>query len=729
MSGQRHRRNRTGADSGARSRMGRAGGRDRSDSEPRAAARGEPVAAVGVDTGGTFTDFVALRGRACVALKIPSSPDAPERAVLEGLARLGAGPETRVRHGSTVATNTLLERKGARVTLLTTAGFEDLLEIGRQERPDIYALAPRRVEPLVPAERRIGVRERLGPRGERIVPLARAALASAVRAVKRARSDTVAVGLLHSYANPAHERALARALRRAGLRVSVSSELCPEIREYERLATTVTNAYLVPRVSRYIEALERACGAGLEIVLSHGGAAAPDEAAREPARQLLSGPAAGLAAAREVARACGFERALTLDVGGTSTDCAFMEGELPRRRAREVGGYPLLLPLLDVHTVGAGGGSIARVDLGGLLHVGPESAGADPGPACYGRKGPPTVTDALVTLGRIAGDALAGGALPLDRPAASDAMAKLAAALGARGAAEAAEGVLLVAEARIEAALRKVSVERGHDPRDAALVAFGGAGGLHACPVAESLGCCVVLFPAEAGVLSALGALGAESRRECSRSVLLPAADGAAIERALRDLERDVRARFPSAELRRVRIERHADVRYRGQSHELSLPAGPDLAARFHREHARRFGFADPTRAVEVVTLEARGWIPGQRAFGGARPGALRTHATAFRGAGALGAVAEIRPLRPAYGAAKRGGVGAQRAGAGAARVRHEGAWLEAVIWDRGSMGVASKVRGPAVVIESGATLWVPPGWSGTLGAGGTLILRRMARG
>ena len=229
-------------------------------------------------------------------------------------------------------------------------------------------------------------------------------------------------------------------------------------------------------------------------------------------------------------------------------------------------------------------------------------------------------------------------------------------------------------------------------------------------------------------MLSALGALGAESRRECSRSVLLPAADGAAIERALRDLERDVRARFPSAELRRVRIERHADVRYRGQSHELSLPAGPDLAARFHREHARRFGFADSTRAVEVVTLEARGWIPGQRAFGVARPGALRAHAPALRGAGALGAVAEIRPLRPAYSAAKRGGVGAQRAGAGAARVRHEGAWLEAVIWDRGSMGAASKVRGPAVVIESGATLWVPPGWSGTLGAGGTLILR-MARG
>jgi len=651
--------------------------------------------AVGVDTGGTFTDFVARRGRTLVALKVPSTPDAPERAVLEGLKRLGATAATRVRHGSTVATNTLLERKGARVTLLTTAGFEDLLEIGRQDRPDIYALAPRRVEPLVPPERRLGVRERLGPRGEPLLALTQAAIDSALDAVQRSRPETVAVGLLHAYANPAHERALARALRGAGIAVSASSELCPEIREYERLATTVTNAYLVPRVARYIEALERACGRHLEIVLSHGGTVAPREAALEPARQLLSGPAAGLAAAYAVARAAGFERALTLDVGGTSTDCAFVEGELPRRRAREVGGFPLLLPLLDVHTVGAGGGSIARVDAGGLLHVGPESAGASPGPACYGRGGPPTVTDALVTLGRIAGDSLAGGTLALDRAAANDAMAQLARALNVSDAVAAAEGVLLVAEARIEAALRKVSVERGHDPRDAALVAFGGAGGLHACPVAESLGCRVVLFPARAGVLSALGALGAESRRECSRSVVLAAEETATIARTLRELEREVRARFPAAARRRVQIERRAEVRYRGQSHELSLPAGPDLAARFHREHARRFGFADPARTVEVVTLEARGSIPGERVFG------VNPRAASRKG----------RAAAPAP-----------------ARVRHAGAWLRARVWERSAIAPGDTVRGPSVVRESGATLWVPPGWSGKLERGGTLVLRRKGR-
>jgi N-methylhydantoinase A len=646
---------------------------------------------VGVDTGGTFTDFVALRGREIVTLKLPSTPRAPERGVLAGLERLGAGPATRVVHGSTVATNTLLERRGARVALLTTAGFEDLLEIGRQERPQLYDLAPQRVEPLVPAARRIGVRERLGPRGEKLLPLTAAAIRQALARARRARPDTVAIGLLHAYAAPAHERALARAARRAGFEVSVSSELCPEIREFERLATTVTNAYLVPRVARHLEALARRCGPGLEIVLSHGGTAPPAEAAREPARQLLSGPAAGLAAAREVARASGFARALTLDVGGTSTDCAFVEGELPRRRAREVGGFPLLLPLLDVHTVGAGGGSIARVDAGGLLHVGPESAGAAPGPACYGRGGPPTVTDALVTLGRIAGESLAGGALALDRAAAERAMAKLARTLGARSAVEAAEGVVAVAEGHIEAALRKVSVERGHDPRDAPLVAFGGAGGLHACPVAEALGSGAVLFPARAGVLSALGALGVGARRERTRSVLLAASDAAAIARTLNALEREVRSGFPPAARRAVWIERRAEARYRGQSHELSLPAESGLAARFHREHKRHFGFADSGREVEVVTLEVRGWLEGERGLS----------------VGARTARAAPAPARERI------------------RVRHGGRWIAAAVLERDAMGAAGAVRGPAVVRESGATLWVPPGWSGTLDRAGTLVLRR----
>jgi len=653
--------------------------------------RGAPPSRVGVDTGGTFTDFVALRGRTLVAFKLPSTPEAPERAVLEGLLRLGVGAATQVRHGSTVATNTLLERRGARVALATTAGFEDLLEIGRQDRPDLYALAPRRTPPLVPAARRFGVAERAGPRGETLRALTAAEARRVAARIAASRAESVAVGLLHAYAAPAHERRLARSLRAPGRPLSLSSALCPEIREYERIATTVTNAYLAPRVAAYLRGLARGTRARLEIVLSHGGTAPPAAAAREPVRQLLSGPAAGLAAACAVARRCGFRRALTLDVGGTSTDCAYADGEPPRRRAREIAGFPVQLPVLDVHTVGAGGGSIARVDAGGLLHVGPQSAGAVPGPACYGRGGPPTVTDALMVLGRIPGASLAGGTLALDRAAATRAMAGLGAALGGRDARAAAAGVVALADARMEAALRRVSVERGHDPRDAALVAFGGAGGLHVCALAESLGVPVVLFPRHAGVLSALGALAGPPRREASRSVLLDARQEEAIERAWAALERRVRAGFPAGERRGLVIERWAEVRYRGQSHELSLRGGPRLAARFHREHARLYGFADRAAPVEVVTLEAR--------------------ATA---------AAEPWPAAP--------GRRARRGPPGSTRVWHQGRALRAAVWEVSALGPGFSAAGPALVLEEGATLWIAPGWRARHQPAGALVLRRGAK-
>lgn len=657
---------------------------------PRPPARA--ASSIGVDTGGTFTDFVALSGGRLVALKLPSTPRAPERAVLEGLERLGAAATTRVRHGSTVATNTLLERTGARVALATTAGFEDLLEIGRQDRPALYALRPRRVEPLVPSARRVGVRERLGPGGVVLRALTPAEAKRAARAVARTRPQAVAVGFLHAYADPRHERRLGRALAALGVPVTLSSSLCPEVREYERLATTVTNAYLMPRIAGYLGGLARGTPARLEIVLSHGGTAPPALAAREPVRQLLSGPAAGLAAAWQVARACGFERALTLDVGGTSTDCAYVAGTLPRRRARELAGFPLLLPVLDVHTVGAGGGSIAHVDAGGLLHVGPASAGADPGPACYGRGGPATVTDALIVLGRIPGEVLAGSGLALDRGAARRALAGLALALGRRDAVEAAEGVLAVADARMEAALRRVSVEQAHDPRGAALVAFGGAGGLHACALAGLLGASAVLFPVHAGVLSALGALAGGSRRERSRTVLVDAREAPALERAWRALEREVRTDFAPGERRGLTLERWAEARYHGQSHEVPLAGGPGLVERFHREHERRYGFADPARAVEVVTLEVRGATPDAWERVGRRP------AAAARGAAS-------QPSR--------------------APVRAEGRWLEAPVWPRPALRRGTIVRGPAVIADAGATLWVAPGWRAGVHASGTVVLTR----
>ena len=647
------------------------------------------VTAVGVDTGGTFTDFVAVVDGRSVSLKIASTPQAPERAVLDGLARLGATRRTRVRHGSTVATNALLERRGARVAWLTNEGFEDLLEIGRQDRPDLYALAPRRVKPLVPRPRRVGVRVRRGPDGRALVSLTAAEVRRAIARLRRTRPAAIAIGLLHAYAAPADERRLARAARRLGVPVCASSELCPEIREFERFATTVVNAYLQPRVARYLEALGRACGPRLEIVLSHGGGASARQAAREPVRQLLSGPAAGLWAGFQAAAAAGFSRALTLDVGGTSTDVAFADGRLPRRRAREVAGFPILLPLLDVHTVGAGGGSIASVDAGGLLAVGPASAGADPGPACYGRGGPATVTDAMVVLGRLPAASLGDGAIAIVPELARAALLALAPDLGVRSAIDAAAAVVTVANARMEAALREVSVERGHDPREAALVAFGGAGGLHACELAEALGVTAVVFPAHAGVLSAWGALAAPERHARTRTVLCPASEVARIEREVERLEAEVARSFRRSGPRL--FQRQALARYVGQSHELEVALGPDLERRFHAEHRRRFGFARPDAAVEVVTVEVEGSIrvsdvPRMRA---SRPGPRPGRST--------------RTTRARVGAATR----------------------EVPVWRFEALGAATRVRGPAIVLQPGATLWVGGGWSGHLNSSGALVLRR----
>jgi len=667
-------------------------------------AVGEGTAnAIGVDTGGTFTDVVAWRGGERVAFKVPSTPREPATAVLTGLARAGAGRGTRVRHGSTVATNALLERKGARVTLVTTAGFEDVLEIGRQDRPDIYALQPARTPPLVPRERRIGARERLAAGGGVLEALTPGEVASTVRRVRATRPEAIAVGLLHAWSAPAHERRLARALEALGVPVSSASELVPEIREYERLATTVANAFLAPRVSHYLQALAHgAGGAEIQIVLSHGGTAPPEQAAREPVRQLFSGPAAGLRAALEAARACGHERALTLDVGGTSTDCAFLGGRdtgrdgLPRRRGREVAGVPVLLPTLDVHTVGAGGGSIARADAGGVLRVGPESAGADPGPACYGHGGPATVTDALVVLGAIAGDTLAGGALALDRAAAQRAMAALARDLELPHAERAAEGVLRVVESHMANALRKVSVECGEDPRGAALVAFGGAGGLHACALAESLGTAAAIWPRDAGVLCALGALAGGSRRERSRSVLKTVRDPGdtrALAREIARLEREVRSAIAPRDRGRVQLEHRAQVRALGQAHELTVAALPlaRLAERFHDAHERRHGFADRESPLQVVTLEVGGWLE--------------------------------EPLP-----AERRRARAPRASSEAIEVWDWGRRQRARFLHRDSLEPGERVAGPAVVADDGASLWVAPGWTARMHETGALVLTRGAR-
>jgi len=533
------------------------------------------VAILGVDVGGTFTDAVLLEDGVIRTAKVPTAAR-QEESVLAAAAAVGAGAGlTRFAHGTTVATNALLERRGARIAYVGNAGFEHLLHLRRQTRAHLYRLCAEHPEPLVPLERCHGVHGRLGPDGE-LDPLDLGSLPEVGDA------EAVAVCLLFAFRDPAHERAVAAELRRRnpGVHVVASHEVAPEFREYERASTTAADAYLAPVAARYLRALAAAAaGAGLPepvVMLSSGGVLPVQEAAEHPARLLVSGPAGGVVGAGLVARRAGFEHAIAFDMGGTSTDvCLLPGGRAVRVPGREVGGLPVRLPTVDVHTVGAGGGSLVRRDAGGALRVGPESAGADPGPACYGRGGGPTVTDANLLLGRLP-EELPGG-LVLDRSAAEAALASIDPA-----------AVVEVVNAEMLRALRVVSVERGHDPREFALVAYGGAGPLHACALAEELGMEAVLVPAAAGVLSALGLAAGDERRDRVASHVRPLG-------AMPDLPRDG----------------EADLRYRGQSFELTVPLGDDLADRFHRAHEERYGYADRGREIELVAVRTAEVVPG----------------------------------------------------------------------------------------------------------------------
>ena len=527
---------------------------------------------VGVDTGGTFTDLVAADGRVA---KVLSTPDDPALAIRSALA--GERPDL-LAHGTTVATNALLERRGATVALVTNEGMRDLIEIARQDRPSLYDQLASRPEPLVPRELRHEVTGRLAADGSELIP---------VGPVGDPASGVVAVCLLHADIEPAHERAVAADLRARGFDVTCSHEVSPEMREVERTVTTVVNAALRPRLRAYLRSLDGEADEVL-VMTSAGGLLPAAEAAELPAALLLSGPAGGVRAGAAAAAANGFADAVTFDMGGTSTDvCLILDGAPAPAAQREVGGFTVRFPSLDVHTIGAGGGSIAAIDPGGALVVGPQSAGADPGPACYGRGGDrPTVTDADLVAGRIPSGAAFGG-LQLGREAA-------AAALDRAGVT--AEGVIAVVDANMERALRAVSVERGVDARGLALVAFGGAGPLHACALAGALGMRAVVVPARAGVLSAVGLLTAPRRRDLVRSWPTPG-DHTGLGEALAALADEARSLVGSD----ASPETAVDCRYRGQSHELTVPSVDG----FHDEHRRRNGYARPEDPVEVVAIRA----------------------------------------------------------------------------------------------------------------------------
>jgi N-methylhydantoinase A/oxoprolinase/acetone carboxylase beta subunit len=629
---------------------------------------------IGVDAGGTFTDFIILddEGR-LTTFKIRSNPRAPAEVILAGIERAAGKSKAEVVHGSTVATNALLERKGAKTAFVTTAGFEDLIEIGRQNRTELYNLmpAPRRL--LVAREMCFGVKERVYFDGSIAEKPSAAEWKRVVSKLKKSGAKSVAVCFLHAYQNSANERAAAKALAEAGVYLCTSHEISPEIREYERGSTTLVNAYVGPLMESYLGQLERSPqGRRIAIMQSNGGFLSARDARKQAVRTVLSGPAGGLVGALETARASGFTRVLGFDMGGTSTDVSLVDGVARHTTEASVDGYPIRVPMLDIHTVGAGGGSIARVDAGGLLRVGPESAGADPGPACYGTGTEATVTDAHVVLGRIGADQLLGGAMTIDAQRAAAAVDRIAQRLKIDRAAAAA-GILRVANANMERAIRVVSVERGHDPRDFALVAFGGCGGLHACEIAGELGIRTVIVPEYAGALSALGMLMADAVRDYAAGVL----GRRDIEKVFASLEKKARG---------SEIERTADLRYRGQSYELNVPwNNGDPTPLFHREHEKIYGYANPDRDVEVVTIRVRARTTLEK------PKLIRS---GERQAG------KPEPRRVWTGGASR----------------------KIDSWSREQLSDRTR-HGPALVLDYGSTTLVPPEWKFRVDRAGNLLL------
>jgi len=568
---------------------------------------------VAIDTGGTFTDCVYLAAGQLHVLKVFSTPADPSLAVLDCLSQIRAEQALEVRHGTTVGTNTMLERKGARVAFVTTAGFEDTVAIGRQTRSRLYDWFAPLPNCLVPRELRFGVPERVTAEGEILRSPTEEELAALVNEVRRSGAEAVAISLLFSFANPATERRVETALHCLGLPISTSHRILPEFREYERASTTVVNAYLSPRMQSYLIHLEQRVtthypDSSVDVMQSSGGIIPARLAAQEPARTVLSGPAGGVIGACHVARLAGFERIIGFDMGGTSTDVFLADtttGGAQRTNESVVAGVPIGLPMLDIHTAGAGGGSIARFDAGGMLRVGPESAGAEPGPICFGRGTLPTVTDAQLLLGRLDAESFLGGGVQLDLQSTDQIMREKKGSLATVE--EFAAGILRVVDTQMEKAIRIISVERGYDPREFTLVAFGGGGPLHACWLARALRIPTVLIPAMPGALSAVGILLADVVRDYSRTVMLAQEVIESIEDTFAEIEQLATAEFGAEGLQGT-PHRSIDMRYRRQGYELNVPCDSpaQTVAAFHCLHQQRYGFSDVHKPVEIVNLRLR---------------------------------------------------------------------------------------------------------------------------
>ena len=664
---------------------------------------------LGVDTGGTFTDFV-LYDSATESMrthKVLSTPASPEQAILQGIQELGMDTSAlSLVHGSTVATNAVLEGKGVNTVYLTNRGLADVLRIGRQARAELYELRPKKTAPLIPPANCIEVDSRLSAQGEYLQKLDQAGLEALAGQLAELSPDAVAINLLFSFLDADEEIMLEQYIRRLsdqgrlkqGLFISRSSDVLPEYGEFERGITTTLNAMVGPLMQGYLQRLEDgistpALSPAISVMQSTGGTTSIEQAGRYPVNLLLSGPAGGLTGAQHVAALASMQRLLSFDMGGTSTDVSIIDHDIGFTSSAKIGGHPVAVPMVDMHTIGAGGGSIARVDAGGMLQVGPESAGASPGPACYGNGGTQaTVTDANVVLGRIPLEAALAGNMQLDVSAAHEAVSKVAGDLGL-STEQAAAGIIEVVNDHMVRALRVMSVERGEDPEDYVLVAFGGAGGLHVCALADALEMKQALVPVNAGVLSALGMLAADASRERSRSInmVLQHCDQQMIDSAYAELEQQAVAELKTGHgvhASGIGVQRTVDVRYRGQSHCLNMPWQDlaTLAHAFHTRHEESYGHQlDMT--IELVNLRVRALAHAQ-GFSLPRWQASEAfHVDTVTLAGYEQPVGMIR---------------------------------------RAALGIGYQVDGPALIIEDSATLWLAENWQASVDAAGNLILARM---
>jgi len=663
---------------------------------------------VGVDTGGTFTDFVFEVRNQVKVFKLPSTPSDPSTAIVAGLNRIAELTRAKltdieVVHGTTVGTNALLQRRGARTALITTSGFEDVLAIGRQARPELYNLDAVRPPPLVPDNLRFGVRERVAASGEVLEALEQDQLDALIAELKTERVESIAISLLFSFVHPEHESRIAQSLSSLNVPISVSHQILPEYREFERTSTVTINAYLQPLMGSYLKTLA-GHAPKLRVMQSSGGSISAAAAADEPVRTILSGPAGGVVGALRAAHSAGVENIVTFDMGGTSTDVALCDrAGLRTTNEAVVAGLPVAVSVMDIHTVGAGGGSIARVDEGGSLRVGPESAGADPGPACYGRSMLPTVTDAHVVLGHFGGVGLLDEEFPLDEQRAHEAISMLATdmskAAGRKvSVTDAAQGVISVVNTNMERALRSISVERGYDPREFALLPFGGAGGLHAVDLAGALGIPQVIAPTAAGALSAIGVVTADVVKDLSRTVMLEVDPGIAkkLETAFRELEHAARGalRKEGFAESKQRHERSLAARYKGQSFELNIASlkgrAQNIVASFHRAHRARYGYAQESEVVEIVSTKLR----------------------------SIGIVEKLRKQRIS---SSRKRAWAKPHSSGVAYF--DGAKHDVGIYRRDELRAGMKLRTPCIVTEYSATTLIPSGGEATIDSYGNLII------